>query len=111
MRDRVPDGDQAFSRELAIHERRAAHCRDTYRNDQSGAFVVNADADEAAEQAEEEFPDEDLRQVSLTIELRPPSAAPEPFATTVRTRLTGAHKRVSGQIRTLPGNAVLTNSP
>jgi hypothetical protein len=51
---------------------------------ESGAFVVDADADEAAERAEEEFPDDDVRQVALTIELKAPSAAPEPFAATVR---------------------------
>jgi hypothetical protein len=51
---------------------------------ESGAFVVDADADEAAGKAEEEFPDEDVRQVALTIELQPPSGAPEPIAASVR---------------------------
>lgn len=49
----------------------------------SGAFVVDADADEAAGRAEEEFPDDDVRQVALTIELQPPSSSPEPIAATV----------------------------
>lgn len=44
----------------------------------SGAYVVDCDADEAAGRAEEEFPDDDVRQVALTIELLPPSLAPEP---------------------------------
>jgi hypothetical protein len=39
---------------------------------ESGALVVDADADEAAERAEEEFPDDDVRQVALTIELKAP---------------------------------------
>ena len=51
---------------------------------ESGAFVVDADADEAAGRAEEEFPDDDVRQVALTIELKPPIAAPKPSAATVK---------------------------
>lgn len=51
---------------------------------ESGAFVVDDDADEAVERAEDEFPDDEVRQVSLTIELRPPSTAPEPLAATIR---------------------------
>jgi hypothetical protein len=51
---------------------------------ETGHFVVNTDANEAAERAEEEFPDEDVRQVALTIELQPPSGMPKPIAATVR---------------------------
>lgn len=51
---------------------------------ESGACVVDLDADEAANQAEEEFPDDDVRQVALTIELLPPSLAPKPIAATIR---------------------------
>jgi hypothetical protein len=51
---------------------------------EEGFFVVDADADAAAERADEEFPDEDVRQISLKIELQPPSIAPEPIAATVR---------------------------
>ena len=51
---------------------------------ESGAFVVHEDADGAAERAEIEFPDEEFRQVALTIELQPPSTAPKPFAVTVK---------------------------
>jgi hypothetical protein len=51
---------------------------------EEGFFVVGADADEAAGRADDEFPDEDVRQVSLTIELLPPSASPKPRAFTVR---------------------------
>jgi hypothetical protein len=45
---------------------------------ESGAYVVADDADVAAELAEDEFPDDDVRQVALKIELLPPSLAPEP---------------------------------
>ena len=51
---------------------------------ESGAFVVHADADEAAGLAEDEFPDDDVRQIALTVELLPPSASPEPIAAKVR---------------------------
>ena len=51
---------------------------------EAGDFVVDAELDEAAGRADEEFPDEDVRQVALTIELLPPSAAPQPIAATVR---------------------------
>ncbi|TLG78604.1 hypothetical protein [Methylocystis sp. B8] len=51
---------------------------------ESGNFVVDDDANAAAERAEEEFPDDDVRQVALTIELQPPSAMPQPIAKIVR---------------------------
>jgi hypothetical protein len=51
---------------------------------ESGAFVVDADADTAAERAEVELPDEDVRQIALTINLLPPSRAPEPTMATVQ---------------------------
>jgi hypothetical protein len=51
---------------------------------EEGHFVVDTDADEAAGRAEEEFPGDDVRQVALTIELQPPSGAPEPIRAAVR---------------------------
>jgi hypothetical protein len=47
--------------------------------DETGAFVVDADLNEAAERAETELgEDADVRQVSLTIELLPPSQSAKP---------------------------------
>ena len=51
---------------------------------EDGHIVVDEDAEVAAEQAEEHFPDDDLRHVALTIELQPPSGSPEPVFAKVR---------------------------
>ena len=51
---------------------------------ESGAFVVDTDANSTAERSQDEFPDEDVRQIALRIELLPPSLSPEPKSATER---------------------------
>jgi hypothetical protein len=47
--------------------------------DESGAFVVDIDPDEAAKRAEDELEeDADVRQIALTLEILPPSQSPVP---------------------------------
>ena len=53
--------------------------------DESGAFVVDADPNEAAERAETELgEDSDVRQIALTLEISPPSRSPMPVKVTCK---------------------------